>query len=513
MTLRTSAVVVVTLLPALAAAAPEAFRCEKRGGAAWREYRTEHFLLDTDLAPAEARQLAKELEELHALELQALLGEVVEIPGRLRVVALRDPRQFRDLAGEEYRAYYRRSRGGQTIVLHSEGMRVAPEAVAHELVHHLSSFLFPRQAAWFAEGLALFAETAAQARQAEFAKTGTHLARAGTDVAGGRWVGLAPAKMANAIRVRPLVPVRQLLAWNGAISHAMPDQFHLSSWLLYHYLWNKRSRELGEYQRHLGDGDSPATAWRAAFSEYDPERPETLRPLDAELERYRRGGRFTSYQVPLVATEVGVRERDLSSADLHLIIAGARWSWPEKAAEAKALLAAEVDEALGEDPGQPEALAMRAARERAPAAAALRAATAARPDDWRAWYFLATQLTAPREAAEREASYRKAVALDPDAPAPHNDLAWVLVESGRAREALPFANRAVDLAPWDPAYLDTLATVALELGQCPQALQLTQRSVETAEGGLATTLKRRQEQVQRRCAMPASSATPLPPRP
>jgi len=95
--------------------------------------------------------------------------------------------------------------------------------------------------------------------------------------------------------------------------------------------------------------------------------------------------------------------------------------------------------------------------------------------------------------------------------------AWTLSvpeeEVGRAREALPFANRAVDLAPWDPAYLDTLATVALELGQCPQALQLTQRSVETAEGGLATTLKRHQEQVQRRCAMPASSATPLPPRP
>ena len=513
MTLRALAVAALVLLPSLPLAAPEAFRCEKRGGSAWRELRTDHFVLDTDLAPAEAGVLARQLEELHALELRALVGEVVDIPGRLRVVALRDPRQFRDLAGEDYRAYYRRSPGRQAIVLQSEGLRVAPEVVAHELVHHLSSFLFPRQAPWFAEGLAHFVQTVAEARKAEFAKTGSHIARAGADLSGGRWVGLAPSELANAIRVMPLVPVRQLLAWNGTINHALPDQFHLSSWLLYHYLWNKRSRELGEYQRRLGDGESPATAWRAAFPEYDPERPETLQPLDAELERYRRGGRFTSYQVPLVATEVVATERDLSSADVHLVIAGARLYWPERPAEAKALVAAEVDEALREDPGNPEALARRAARERTPVVVALRAATVARPNDWRAWYFLATQLTAPRDAVEREASCRKALALDTDAPAPQNDLAWLLVESGRAREALPFANRAVDLAPWDPAYLDTLATVALELGQCPQALQLAQRAVETAEGGLATTLKRHQEQVQRRCATPASSATTVPLRP
>jgi tetratricopeptide (TPR) repeat protein len=516
----TKRAVLAALLAALsgsAAAAPEAFRCEARGGPPWREYRTAHFLLDTDLPQEEARQLGQQLEQLHALELQALLGEVVDIPGRLRVVALRDPRQFRELAGDEVRAYYVRRRAEGAVVLQSEGLRVAPEAVAHELAHHLSWFLFPRQPAWFTEGLAQFVETAAKPRQAELAATGTHLARAGTDASGGRWVGLAPARMAKAIRVAPLVPAKDLLAWRGNIGHADPGRFHLSSWLLYHYLWNQRSRELSEYQRRLSEGASPADAWGAAFPGYDSRSAGSLQALDAELERYRRGGRFVSYRVPLPPVEVSASERPLATADVHLLVADVRRAWPAKRAEAEALLAADVDEALREDPTQPFALVERARLQGASAAvgspvAALRAAVAARPGDWRALYLLATQLQRPGEAKEREAAYRKATALEPDAAIPQNDLAWLLVESGRAREALPFANRAVDLAPWEPQFIDTLAVVANELGQCAQALQLARRAGDafTDGGEQARRVQRHLEEFQRRCG---SSPAPVPERP
>ncbi|WP_176065150.1 tetratricopeptide repeat protein [Anaeromyxobacter diazotrophicus] len=503
---------------ATAAGAPEPYRCEARGGPPWREYRSAHFVADTDLAPADARQLVAQLEQLHALELQALVGEVVEIPGRLRVVALRDPRQFRELAGQEVRAYYRHAHGGPAVVLQSEGLRVAPEAVAHELAHHLSRFLFPRQPAWFSEGLAQFVETAATPRRAEEAAVGSHIARAGAGAAGGRWVGLAPEAMAKAVRATPLVPAHSLLAWSGRIDHAVPTRFHLSSWLLYHYLWNKRSGELSGYQRRLSDGESPAAAWLAAFPGYDPARPETLAGLDAELERYRRGGRFTSYQVPLPEVQVPVSERALGSAEVHVLLAGVRAGWPAPRAEAEALLAAELDEALREDPTNPIAIVQRARLGAGgpPPLAALRASVAARPGDGWAWFTLASQLRAPQEAKEREACYREAVALEPDAASAQNSLAWLLVESGRAREALPFANRAVDLAPWDPVIIDTLAVVAGELGQCPQALQLARRAVEALppEGERTSAVRRHLEDFQRRCGSPpASSAAPVPEHP
>lgn len=124
---RTFVAVLLVALAVQAEAAPEAFRCEARGGRPWREYRTAHFLVDTDLSESDASQLVQRLEELHALELQAMLGEVVEIPGRLRVIAFRDPRQYRDLAGPDLEAFYSSALGEPAIVLYADGLQVKPE--------------------------------------------------------------------------------------------------------------------------------------------------------------------------------------------------------------------------------------------------------------------------------------------------------------------------------------------------------------------------------------------------
>ena len=67
------------------------FRCSAKGGPEWREYRTKHFLVDTDLRRPTAEVLIRSLEKMHALELQALVGEQVEIPGRLRLIAFSSP--------------------------------------------------------------------------------------------------------------------------------------------------------------------------------------------------------------------------------------------------------------------------------------------------------------------------------------------------------------------------------------------------------------------------------------
>src|SRR6266851_3377515 len=70
-------------------AARAGFRCPAKGGAEWREYRSKHFVVDTDASRFKVELLVAQLERMHVLELQALFGEQVEIPGRVRVLALR----------------------------------------------------------------------------------------------------------------------------------------------------------------------------------------------------------------------------------------------------------------------------------------------------------------------------------------------------------------------------------------------------------------------------------------
>src|ERR1700681_2736700 len=89
-----SAFALLASAPALAGG----FRCSAQGGPQWREYRTRHFIVDTDQSPQSAAILIKDLETLHALELQSLVGEQVEIPGHVRVLAPASEALFKELA-------------------------------------------------------------------------------------------------------------------------------------------------------------------------------------------------------------------------------------------------------------------------------------------------------------------------------------------------------------------------------------------------------------------------------
>src|SRR5216683_4964795 len=144
----------------------------------------------------------------------------------------------------------------------------------------------------------------------------------------------------------------------------------------------------------------------------------------------------------------------LGSADLHMLLLGAAGNRDED----KEMLGA-VDEALREDPAQPEAIVARARADKSSPLPLLRKSVAARPGDWRAWLLLGTAL-GDGSGEEKEAAYRKAVALNPDSASAHETLARYLLSRGRAKEALPMANRALDLVPADENSVDTLAGVA-----------------------------------------------------
>ncbi|HUJ25883.1 MAG TPA: hypothetical protein VLW85_07695 [Myxococcales bacterium] len=479
------AAVLVCSAPAFAT-----FRCPARGGSPWREYRGAHFILDTDAGDSDAQALIQDLEHFHALILQALVGEQVAIPGHVRVLAFADQTAFEEIANNRnIAAYFTLGQLGEpTIVMPVRGAWERPEMVAHELAHYLSRYLFPVQPAWFAEGLAEFVQTAARrAGGTAFNVAGSHVARGAGAL--GAVAGSVPIDLVSWIGYdqRPL-PAKELLGWTGREQGESP-RGHLYGWLLYHWLWNQRSKAFTQYQKLLGDDADPASAWSAAFPEFNPKDAAAMARLDQALDQYRRHGQFAFYKVEAKGDETVTGPVPISSADLHLlIIPVANWS---ASSSSKTPRGDAIDEALVEDPGNPMALFLKADRHEA---LAVRRAADSRAGDWRAWLFVGMTT----QGADAEAADRKAVAMNPESALALNNLAWLLATTGRAKEALPFANRALDLAPWDANTVDTLAEVAVQLGQCPQALQLEKRAVVTALG--AKKMRERQSGIESRCA-------------
>src|SRR3954462_9823701 len=117
--------VLVPALLALLGSPAFAITCPAKGGAEWREYKTAHFLLDSDLSRFKVESLVKDLETMHGMVLRGLFGEGVDIdiPGRMRVVAPASPGDFKTLAGSPtIGAYFKADwNGSTTIVLPVEG--------------------------------------------------------------------------------------------------------------------------------------------------------------------------------------------------------------------------------------------------------------------------------------------------------------------------------------------------------------------------------------------------------
>jgi tetratricopeptide (TPR) repeat protein len=452
-----SIIALITVGVAVGCQTTRPFQCPSNGGTPWRELASDHFVVRTDLDADEARELLHRLERMRAAVLAALFDGAPETPGRVEVVAFRTDREFKDFAPEGVSAYYLRYAGGPPrIVLSGEIASWQRALLAHELTHHYLAAVFARLPRWLGEGLAVYMETLGEQRPDRGLVIG----------------GAPPARLARA-RESPM-PVNELLRWDGTVGTKESLDFYASSWLLVHYLANKRAPAFAELQRRLAEGEAPQDAWRASFPEYDLARTETLIGLDRTLAWYARAELKTRARHVKIAVVGDHLEQPMPAVEVHALRL-ALWSQgPDKSDGA---LRAEVAEALREEPHHPIALQVLASFEGQNALALARKAVSSHPDDPRAWTFLAGSL-ADHDRAEREEAYRRAADLAPDNPAALHNLAVELLEAGRSGEALPFARRAVGLAPWSPPLLAGYAAVLSDLGQCAQSIPLTQRALE-----------------------------------
>jgi tetratricopeptide (TPR) repeat protein len=408
----------------------------------------------------------------------------LEVPGRLRVVALADARVFRELAGPHVAGYFTESLGEPVIVLPVAWVSQSPEIIAHELAHDLSRYLFPVQPRWFSEGLAGFVETVGSAEPR----------------CRGR-VGAVSVPRARAVSAGRLPTAGELLSWSGEIDDARPGAFHAGSWLLFSWLWNTRSAQFTGYQRALSRGEPPGAAWRGAFPEFDPADSAAMDRLDQALTDYRQRGTFLSYPVQARAEARMERVAGVPPADVHLLLLGVRRRVGERREGEPEAVRSELEEALREDPLQPLAL-LRTTKDPASLQQALRRSTAARPGDAVGWALLAESLREPKDEAEREVAYRKALTLEPDSPTMSAALALHLVSTGRPGEAWPLATYAADAVPWNPRNLMTLALAASGSGRCDEALEAQRRALAVV-GPLAPRehglMRRVGEEVDARC--------------
>jgi hypothetical protein len=457
--------------------------CSLGGGRPWHEYQSQHFVIDVAGWDGEPAMLVAAFEELYAAVLAALIAEPVEIPARVRVVVLPRERDLVDYTGSRdvLGLFWVSPLGEPTILISADQVQHVPQIVAHELTHYVSSYLFPRQPFWFAEGLAQFVEGVGKA-----------------DSEGRRWAGSDPTGGWAAGAVK-LAGMADLLA--GGYGGYDVDPY-LTSWILYRFLWNDRSKQLSEYQRRLMAGEAPKDAWRLTFPEWDLASGK-VNLLDAKVSRHQLNGRGLRWEIKIGTVDRSFRSLPASLGDVHLSLLGLRLLQTNALVQSRIRRQA-LEEAQREEPGHPVVISELARFREAPLLPALRTATEAKPTDGRGWFLLGLETVEP---GERETALRRAVERWPEGAFAHAALARHLATTGRAREALPLANRAVELAPWHPTAVSSLATVAVELGQCKQALVLQERAVEAAEskrvgsqGANATEVKERLGEIQKRCS-------------
>ena len=320
--------------------------------------------------------------------------------------------------------------------------------LVHELAHDLSEWFLPLQPRWYSEGVATFLETLRYDRSNDRAQIGEP-----------SWERYSDSGWSRGLPASDLLTARELPASDKIA------QFEDRSWLLVHYLINKRPEAFARLQTELLDLKSPAEAWSTALPDLPPSK------LDDALDQYRSGHYQTqAWKVHVPAPAISIRT--MTDAEAHAVRAllfetgAAPGVSPDSAAAQK-----EVEEALEADASNVEALALRffwfspVGRPQDRAGLAQRAVSA-HPDEWIAWSMVANAAT--DERAKRTALAR-GLALAPNQAPLLTEMARLDATTGRWEEALLFATKATQFGERRWSALALRMEALAHLGKCGDA--------------------------------------------
>jgi hypothetical protein len=131
--------------------------CPAAGGPAWTELEGAHFRVRTDGGAAAGRATLEDLEQFQAALLTVFGAPPTYDTGRMPVVVV--DRGWTDFAPFRVNGYFTRALFQPLIVVSAGSDLFRQEVVKHELVHHFSHIVMPRQPLWLSEGLATYYQT------------------------------------------------------------------------------------------------------------------------------------------------------------------------------------------------------------------------------------------------------------------------------------------------------------------------------------------------------------------
>jgi hypothetical protein len=353
-----------------------------KGGPAWVEVTSPHFIVWTDSSEARGRVLAQQMEDYRRIVVGVLFaGGEPNSPPTL-VLALRDAEEVGAYVPKQFIAYA--SGGGPlrqpVIILAADTSDDNNHIVIHELTHAITFGVIADQPKWFAEGLAGFFETTrlrADSGVVDIGHPQDYIA------ARLRGPGLGPD------------PTAALIACDHP--SCMDDMFYATTWATFSFLVSTRTEALIRYMQRLAAiaPGAPARASElAAWNEVFPDLPPAQ--LDQALATWLHSGKQLLIHYPFKSEQVVAAARPLGDTDALAARAIMQWIFAPTGAETRTA----VDAALAADRTQVLVRLIDMQIMGSIEVDDARAVAIAHPNDWRAWLLVGSAVRTGPEARE-----------------------------------------------------------------------------------------------------------------
>lgn len=344
-----------------------------RGGPAWLELKSEHFILWTDASATRGRALIRQMEHHR----QVVMRAMNDAPSNARsfVIALRNAREVAAYLPKQFAASAWSAKGParQPGILLAADAPDREHAISHELTHVISFGIFENLPNWLAEGLAVYFETV------DPDPGETHIK-----------IGLPREDHAGFLLTRSPLSTAELFACHEPT--CMDEAFYATSWALFSFLANEHTDQFIHYLRRMQEvpENKQAEVWSDVFPELSPDK------LDHLLRKWLSSGRLATPLIEVTWKDFPATERQLGDGD----VLAARSLLDVIFTRDASITRADLDAALAIDPTNMLARLVEAALTQSIAPDDARATAAAHPDDWRAWWLVGFGVRNGPEAAQ-----------------------------------------------------------------------------------------------------------------
>lgn len=355
------------------ACAPAIPPLPSRGGPAWLELKSEHFILWTDAPAARGCELVRKMEHHRQVVMRAMNNA----PSNARsfVIALNSAREAAAYLPEEFAAVAWNASGPtlQPGILLDADTEDRNHVVSHELTHVISFGIFANLPGWLAEGLAIYFE------MVEPNPGETHIK-----------IGLPREDRAGFLLTKPPLSTAKLFACQEI--KCMDDAFYATSWALFSFLLNEHTVQFIHYLRRLQEVPEAkqAEVWHDVFPGLSPDK------LDHLLKNWLNSGLLATPLIEVTVKDFPATERQLGDGDVLAARSLLDFMFTQDVSAMRANLAA----GLAIDRTNVLARLVEAALTKSIAPDDARATAAAHPDDWRAWWLVGVAIRGGPEAVE-----------------------------------------------------------------------------------------------------------------